>query len=793
MKKKQFHTYMLLKLRTLVAACFVLGGLFLQSCSKDHDVTLRPDDESSSGLVTIKAAYEPIINAATGTKITINENPGNFYLRWTGSESLSVTTSTNTAYSNFTFLSQDPQGVATFSGTLPSAGSAITTSYVATTSDAFKNSSKSYITGKISTLQNYTPDNNAKYAFIVAHGDETTPGTMEQPLMFKTMNSFLKFSLKKGSSLGSNVYDKMYLLGITLESINGESLSGNFAIEKTENDYEYSAAASGSSKVVLNCKTASYPKGVELSSADASDFYLAVAFGTFAGGFKVTLNVANESGDQGVMTKTIASSSGKTLVRNRLYTTPELTVSPSDVGYSYVLISELSEITTGQYYIGGDLEAVANQYEIWTGAISGSNDMVTSSYIYNPSTMQLTGGSNADLVTITQKPGGYYIIQNSAGNYLYSTSYTEKRALALTASEGTAAKITFSENAGHGGFAIVLTNPSNDAQNVIVSTNTSAGSNYLRSYASNVYNGVHLFKKVYGAYTGDSTSGNSDNPSDPAESAAYGYLELPTLPSASDIAANNYQIYTLRATMNGIPNVRNYSALYYPDYYAQLWTAYPLHKSHMGTVKRPNSWYWNGEFSNSLQTNLCSSAYGVNVTTSYYSPNYYARGHQIPNADRNGIADMQRQTFYVTNSTPQIQNGFNGGMWQALEDALQSEAKSYSDTLYIVTGPVYRKAGGSEVIKNITNTNDSKVIAVPNYYFKAVLKVKRTDGVITSASAIGFWFEHRDYGTSRSYSSYTVSVSTLESYTGFNLFAALPPSVASSAEANTSWAAFQAF
>ena len=104
---------------------------------------------------------------------------------------------------------------------------------------------------------------------------------------------------------------------------------------------------------------------------------------------------------------------------------------------------------------------------------------------------------------------------------------------------------------------------------------------------------------------------------------------------------------------------------------------------------------------------------------------------------------MQTQTFYVTNSVPQIQDNFNGGIWQSLEAALQSEAMS--ETIYIVTGVAFAKEGETKTIKYTTAKDDTKRVPVPNYFYKVVLKVKtNSSGVVTSASTVGFWFRSEE-------------------------------------------------
>ena len=225
---------------------------------------------------------------------------------------------------------------------------------------------------------------------------------------------------------------------------------------------------------------------------------------------------------------------------------------------------------------------------------------------------------------------------------------------------------------------------------------------------------------------------------------------------------------------------RNYTHYYDADSYTSLWVAYPLESKHMGSLSRPSSWSYNPNLSTSQQVNLCSRSYNDN----------YSRGHLIPNASRNGIKDMQLQTFYVTNSVPQIQDNFNGGIWQKLEAALQSEAKS--ERLYIVTGVAFAKEGESKTIKYTSAKDDTKRVPVPNYFYKVALKVVTdASGKVTNASTIGFWFEHKTY--SDSYTNYSVSVDQIEAWTGFDFFANLPVSIATSAEKNSSWSVFTAF
>jgi endonuclease G len=161
---------------------------------------------------------------------------------------------------------------------------------------------------------------------------------------------------------------------------------------------------------------------------------------------------------------------------------------------------------------------------------------------------------------------------------------------------------------------------------------------------------------------------------------------------------------------------------------------------------------------------------------------------------------MNQHTYYSTNQTPQRQNKFNGSIWGSLETATRNLLSS-ADTVYVVTGPAYRKVGGNESITYLTgvsgkNANPSR-LPVPNYYWKALLKVKwsgsGTRKTVSSASAIGFWFVHQDYANNTPFANYAVSVNQIETWTGFDLFANLPDGIEATAEANTNWTTFQNF
>ena len=267
-----------------------------------------------------------------------------------------------------------------------------------------------------------------------------------------------------------------------------------------------------------------------------------------------------------------------------------------------------------------------------------------------------------------------------------------------------------------------------------------------------------------------------------------GWLELPAPTSGSDY-------YTGSFSASG---ERNYSYLYQKSRYTSLWTAYPLTAGHISGSASGSTWAYNPDSNipEDIQINVKGYSYATN-----YGDGTFSRGHLLPAADRKRTSALRNQTYYLTNQTPQNQNGFNSPMWSNLEQAVR-DLTSSTDTVYVVTGAAFRKVGGSETISELHAANTGiypKTIYVPNYFWKVLLKVKRDGDYIADASAIGIWMEH---SASSSYSqtawkSHIYSVDHIEEWTGFDLFTNLPgdnnSGIEKEAESNTSWEAFLSF
>ena len=281
-----------------------------------------------------------------------------------------------------------------------------------------------------------------------------------------------------------------------------------------------------------------------------------------------------------------------------------------------------------------------------------------------------------------------------------------------------------------------------------------------------------------------------------------GWLELPA------VTGNEFFVGAFYSSGTNGAN-RNYSYDYEYSTYSSMWVAYPLYSSTMGSGYS-GSWSHNPQLDDIYQVNGWDASYNVLYGETDFVNNaagtgkeYYARGHQIPNADRNGNQKMVNQTFVATNSTPQIQNQFNASIWSGLEGAVRTMANN-TDTVYVVTGPVFSKIGENKDITYIHPKGDpNKDVPVPNYYWKALLKVRWTgtgnQKTVASASAIGFWYDHIPYSHDEKYDDdqFIVSVKQIEAWTGIDLFVNLPgdkdSGIEKSAQENTSLSTFRSF
>lgn len=250
------------------------------------------------------------------------------------------------------------------------------------------------------------------------------------------------------------------------------------------------------------------------------------------------------------------------------------------------------------------------------------------------------------------------------------------------------------------------------------------------------------------------SSGDGLDESDTESLATYNWAEIPVIVDNDD-----YQYVTHFTTLNSA-DVRNFSICYDKKNYAARWVAFPYHKVYDGDVGRNESWQFDPKIDSEYQPNLSSSYSGS-----------YDRGHQLASADRQATAEMNRQTFYYSNMTPQL-GTLNQQKWATVEGLVRDQV--CSDTLYVVTGADYSSTIGS------TTDASGKSCPLPTGYYKVMLRTINgslgkaiSECSASELKAIGYYFEHRSYSSVPT----PVSVATIEEMVGFTFFPDAPESV----------------
>lgn len=103
------------------------------------------------------------------------------------------------------------------------------------------------------------------------------------------------------------------------------------------------------------------------------------------------------------------------------------------------------------------------------------------------------------------------------------------------------------------------------------------------------------------------------------------------------------------------------------------------------------------------------------VSTGSASPNDYKgsgfdRGHLAPAADFSFSEEAMKESFYMSNMSPQ-NPGLNRGLWKKLEEECRELALKYG-SIYQVSGPIFTSDSTSKLKSGV---------AIPNGYFRIVI------------------------------------------------------------------------
>lgn len=215
-------------------------------------------------------------------------------------------------------------------------------------------------------------------------------------------------------------------------------------------------------------------------------------------------------------------------------------------------------------------------------------------------------------------------------------------------------------------------------------------------------------------------------------------------------------------------------AQYEPKHSGQLirHTHYSL--DYNKTHKQPNWVYYrltydmvNGKIKRSDNFRPDPAIFAGSPTPNDYKGSGYDKGHLCPAADMKISEKAMSETFFMSNMSPQFPS-FNRGKWSDLENLVRSYIKGITDTLYIVTGPVFMNNKGSIGKNNVT---------VPGFYYKAVYSPKR--------GGIGFLMPN--VKIELPLQTWVVSIDLIEALTGIDFFYQLDDKIEDEIESQTKW------
>lgn len=150
---------------------------------------------------------------------------------------------------------------------------------------------------------------------------------------------------------------------------------------------------------------------------------------------------------------------------------------------------------------------------------------------------------------------------------------------------------------------------------------------------------------------------------------------------------------------------------------------------------------------------------GTAVTADYWNSGY-DRGHLVPSADMRWNAEALQATYYYSNISPQLPE-LNRGTWAELEDWVRRYVNFSGHRVFVITGPVLRD--GLPTLQKADRRNE---VSIPEYFWKVIADL---DG--DRPKAIGFVMRNavNEYPPI----SYAVTVDSVETLTGLDLFHAL--------------------
>ncbi len=223
--------------------------------------------------------------------------------------------------------------------------------------------------------------------------------------------------------------------------------------------------------------------------------------------------------------------------------------------------------------------------------------------------------------------------------------------------------------------------------------------------------------------------------------------------------------HTLNESATNNKQIRSYTVLLDGSKKAPLWNAFIMHEGVFPhKVESGGSWGADPAFDPGNHSDWQQN--GVSG---------YSKGHLCASNYRRSSTSARNQTYYYTNQAPQIQDGFNGGIWSQMEGAIVSASKNLGrDTLYVTVGVLYEWS-----IKYVSS------VPIPSHFYTCIMKCSfNASGEMTGAQGCGYIMENKKH-SGNDYNSYKETIDNIEKRAGFDFFHNVPDEFENTAEKQT--------
>ncbi len=202
-----------------------------------------------------------------------------------------------------------------------------------------------------------------------------------------------------------------------------------------------------------------------------------------------------------------------------------------------------------------------------------------------------------------------------------------------------------------------------------------------------------------------------------------------------------------------------YTLSYIEEHEQSQWVAYELiAENAKGGTKRTNSFRKDPSVSSG------------SASADDYKNSGYDRGHLAPAGDMAFSELAMRESFYMSNMSPQDPS-FNRGVWKKLEEQVRTWAVE-NENIYVVTGPVFTDS---------LQTIGPGKITVPEFFYKIVF-----DNTSPEIKIIAFILPNKK--GEKLLNEYVVAVDSIEILTKIDFFPALADSLENALEKSASLA-----